>query len=387
MSKHALLSPSSAGRWLACTPSARLEAQFPDSSGEAAQEGTLAHSLCELILQYKLKLIKKNIYESKLKEIQANRFYDHAMHDHCDNYAVYVLEQFSAAQAHTKDAQLFLEQKLDMTDYVEEGFGTGDAVIIADGVLDLTDFKYGKGVPVTAVENKQMMLYGLGALKDYGFLYDIHTVRMTIYQPRLDTISVWEISVVELYKWAEDELRPKAVQAFKGEGEYAPGSHCRFCKAKAVCRANADYNLELAKHDFKPAPTLKDEEISDILDRADGFTQWLKAVEEYALDQAVNHGKKWPGHKLVEGRSNRQYTDEAKVAEVLKRSYAEDIIYQPQKLRGITDMEKVLGKKEFAELLKNLIIKPPGKPALVPESDKRPEYNSTESAIRDFAEN
>lgn len=385
MRTHALLAPSSASRWLACTPSARLEEKFPDKAGQAAQEGTLAHALGELLIFRKQKIVSKAVFEKELKGIQENALYDAAMLEYCEQYAVYILEQYNAAKAHTKDAQIFLEQKLDMTDYVPEGYGTGDVVIIADGVMDMIDLKYGKGVPVSAVENRQMMLYALGALREFDFLYDIQTVRMTIYQPRLDTISVWEISVNELRQWAEVELKPRAAMAFEGKGEYAPGTHCRFCKAKAVCKANADKNLEIAQYEFKDNALLSDEDITDILNRAEQFSQWLSGVQEHAFNEALN-GKKWPGWKLVEGRSNRRYADQSAVADkLIKEGFKEETIYKPKELLTITAMEKAITKKVFDATLSDLIIKPPGKPALVPESDKRPELNSVASAIEDFS--
>lgn len=387
MAAHAILSPSSASRWLACTRSARLEQQFPDRSGAAASEGTLAHSLGELMISSKTKRILKATYTKGLKDIKSNSQFEDAMLDYMDDYATYVVEQFSKAQAHTKDAILFLEQKLNLTDYVPDGFGTGDVVIIADRVMDIIDLKYGKGVPVSAVNNKQMMLYSLGALREFDYMYDIQIVRMTIYQPRIDNISTFEMSVADLKEWAENELKPRAALAFAGEGEFAPGEACRFCKAAATCKANADYNLELAKYEFKSGDLLEDEEVSGILNRADMFTKWLNAVEDYALQEAVVNGKKWPGYKLVEGRSNRAYTDEAKVAEVLtSKGLSEDSIYSPRKLLGITAMEKALGKSDFSTYLSSLVVKPAGKPTLAPVSDKRPEYNSNDGAAMDFAE-
>lgn len=382
---HAVLSPSAAERWLSCTRSARLEQQFPDSAGEAAKEGTLAHSLAELIVRRHINQVTAKDYKKALAEIEKNKYYDAAMFEHCDNYATFILEQFAEAQSHTKDAILFLEQKLDLTAYIPEGFGTGDAIIIADHVLVINDLKYGKGVPVSSENNRQMMLYSLGALEAYDILYDIREVRMNIFQPRIDNSSTWQIPVDELRNWAETELKPRAALAFAGEGDFAPGKHCRFCKARAVCKANADYNLELAQHEFKAAELLEDADISAILDRADTFKKWLAGVEEYALHEAVNNGKKWPGYKVVEGRSNRKYSDEETVASALiQNGYKEDQIYS-KALLGITALEKSIGKGPFNSLLGEYLVKPPGKPALVPESDKRPEYNSTESAALDFA--
>lgn len=385
---HAILSPSGASRWLACTPSARLEQQFPNNSSNAAAEGTLAHSLGELMIRLKANHIDTAEYLELLKPLTQSEYYNEEMHWHMGEYAGFVMEQFNTAKAHTKDAILLLEQKLNLTDFVPEGFGTGDVVIIADHVLDFTDLKYGKGVPVSAHENKQMMLYALGALNEFGYMYDIKKVRMTIYQPRLDSISTYELTVEELMAWAENELKPKAQLAFNGEGEYSPGEACRFCRAKAVCKANADYNLQLAKYDFMDATLLGDDEIADILSRADNFTKWLNAVSEHALAEAVNNGKRWPGYKLVEGRSNRAYTDTEKILNVLTVEASYDVakVTEPVKLLPITKLEKAIDKADFQTFVTPYVVKPPGKPALVPASDKRPEYNSAEGAALDFQE-
>lgn len=385
MSKHAVLSPSGASRWLECTPSARLEQQFPDRSGDAAAEGTVAHALAELLVKKHLGLIPYGEYAEAVAEISQSKYFDAAMERHCEDYAVFVVEQLAEAQKHTPDALIFLERKLDLTEYVPEGFGTGDCVIIADTMMIIIDLKYGKGVPVSAENNKQMMLYSLGALSDFDYIYNISDVRMVIFQPRLDSISTWETPVAELRNWSELELKPRAALAFEGKGEYQPGLHCRFCKAKAVCKANADYNLQLARYEFKDPNVLDEEAVADILHRAEQFYNWLKGVEDYALTEAVTNGKKWPGFKLVEGRSNRKYADTDKISDILKRQYAEDLIFKPQELRGITELEKVIGKKEFGTLVGEYIIKPPGKPTLAPESDKRAEFNSTEAAALDFA--
>lgn len=385
MTAHALLSPSGASRWLACTPSARLEATFPDKGSEAADEGTLAHALAELVILGKLKYATKATLKKDSDKIKEHRLYDGAMLEHVEQYAVFVMERFADAGQRSNDPQIFLEQRLDLTDYAPESFGTGDVIIIAEGVLDLIDLKYGKGVPVSAVENKQMLLYALGALKEFDWMYDIETVRMTIYQPRLDNFSTWDISVPDLKAWAENFLKPKALAAFNGDGEYVPGDHCRFCKAKAVCKANADKNLEIVQYEFRQGGLLRDDEVADILNQADTIKQWLSAVEEMALAASVNEGKKWPGWKLVEGRSNRQYSDQQAISDrLIEEGFTEEMIFKPKALIGITEMEKAIGKKIFAEHLGDLVIKPPGKPTLVPESDKRPEYNSQESAVADF---
>lgn len=386
MRSHALLSPSSAYRWLACTPSAKLESTFPESSSTYADEGTLAHSISELIIMWRLNQVTEPVYEQAMDEYRQHELYEPAMEEHCDNYAVFVIEQFHAAKVRTIDARLFLEQKFDLSDYIPEGYGHVDVSIIADGVLDITDLKYGKGVPVSAINNQQLKLYGLGALKQFDYLYDIRTVRMTVFQPRIDNVNTWEISVTDLLQWAETELKTLAAMAFEGEGEYVPGDHCRFCKAKPVCKKLADYNLQLAQYDFRNPDLLIDEEVTDILDRVDLFKNWVESVEAYALDQAVKHGKQWPGYKVVEGRSNRKYSNETAIANLLReKGHGDDVIFK-KSLYGITELTKLLGKKQFDLIVSPLLVKPPGKPALVAAADPRPAISSLENARQDFAE-
>lgn len=386
MSSHAVLSPSAAERWLNCTPSARLEEQIADSRSEAASEGTLAHRLGELMISFKLGRLDLLDYADIGEVIMSNPLYDPAMSDHMESYSSYVVECFDTIKAGTKDALIFLEQHLDLTDYIPEGFGTGDVVIIADGTMDIIDLKYGKGVPVSAENNKQMMLYSLGALREFDFMYAIDTVRMTIYQPRIDNITTWSLPVELLRAWANVELKQRAELAFRGAGHFATGAHCRFCKAKPVCKAYADMNMEIAKYDFQEPPSqfIDEEAIADILKRSDAFKNWLSSIEDYALSEAINNNKKWPGFKLVAGRSNRTYTDEQAVAKkLISKGLKEDAIYEKY-LLGITAMEKKLGKNTFQSYLGDLVIKPPGKPTLVLNTDKRPEYNSAESAKKDF---
>ena len=384
---HALLSASGAERWLNCTPSARLEDERPNTSGKAAEEGTLAHELAELLLKKELKLVTSQEFELALGWIVGNDLYDAAMQDHCENYVVFVMEKFAEAKTRSKDAQIFLEKKVDLAFLIPEGKGIIDTPIVSDGLLDVIDLKYGKGVAVTADENKQLKLYALGLLEEWDIMYDLHTIRLTIYQPRLDSVSSFEIKAAELKAWGEEYVRPRAVLAFKGEGEFSPGKHCQFCRVRAECRANAEFNLQIAKHDFKNPDLLEPEDIADILTREKMFQSWLTSVTEFALDQAVNHSVKWPGFKLVEGRSNRKYADEEKVVVALvKAGFDSSNLYKPLEVLGITAMEKVVGKKQFDVLLSPLIVKPPGKPSLVPASDKRPELNSLEMAKADFAE-
>lgn len=384
MRKHALLSPSSAERWLSCTPSARLEENFPDRAGEAAAEGTVAHALGELLLQFAKGDITQKKYSAELKNICESEYYSEDMFHIMCGYRDFVLSAWEEAKKITPDAELLLETKLDLREWIEDGFGTGDAQIIADKTLRIIDLKYGKGVVVSALDNKQMMLYALGAIREALIFYDIEEVTMTIYQPRTDNISDFTMKVADLLEWAEAELKPKAELAYAGDGDFKVGGHCLFCKAKVRCRAYAEKQLEIAKYDFRSADLLNEEEVADILNRASDLKNWLGKVEEHALTEAVENGVRWPGYKLVEGRSNRMYADQDKVAERLTESGIPEAVIYEKKMLGITAMERAITKKTFTELLSDLIIKPQGKPTLVPESDKRPEWSSTESAINDF---
>ena len=375
MGRHALLSASSSKRWLNCTPSARLEEQFPSDSGSVyAEEGTAAHALAE----HKLKRMLKRRSKRPVSDYDCDE-----MEECTDEYMAYAMEQIELAKQACRDPVVLIEQHLDYSAYVPEGFGTGDLLIVADGTLTVIDLKYGKGVAVEAEHNPQMMLYGLGALELFDAIYDIDTVRMTIFQPRLESVSTWEISVEDLKKWTEAELKPKAELAIKGEGEFQCGSWCRFCKAKNTCRARAEEYLKLAQMEFQPPALLTDEEIAEVLKVADDLAKWSADVYAFATDEAITHGKKWTGFKLVEGRSNRKYTDEEEVAETAKEAGFLDIYKST--LVGITEMEKLMGKKKFAEVLGKLVYKPQGKITLVTESDKR-QAVETVTAEADFKE-
>ncbi|MBB6716341.1 DUF2800 domain-containing protein [Clostridium gasigenes] len=380
MAKHALLSASGATRWLACPPSARLEQNYENKTSEFAQEGTLAHELGELSLQKELKIISTRKFNTEFKKIQASVLFTKDMPDYVEMYVETCLERVSAAKATTKDAVVSLEQKLDFSQWVPEGFGTGDMVIIADGTIEIIDLKYGKGIAVSAINNKQMRLYALGAIAEFGFLYDIETVKMTIVQPRLNSISTDTINAEDLLKWADEVLSPTAQLAFKGEGEFCSGDHCGFCNAKAVCKARADKNMELAKYEFEAPKVLDYADIAFILSRAGELAKWAKDVQEYALAKAIE-GEEFPGYKVVEGKSNRKWISEDKVGEVLLgHGFLESIIYT-KKLTGITNMETAVGKKEVFRILGDYIVKPPGKPTLVPETDKREVFNPS---VEDF---
>lgn len=375
MGEHALLSASSAFRWMACPPSARLEEGFSDKTSEYAAEGTLAHELGEINLRSDLGEINTRTYNSRLKKIKENEFFTADMIDYVELYNDTCMEKVSEARALTPDAIFRIEQKLDYSEWVPEGFGTGDFVIIADDTMEIVDLKYGKGIPVSAKGNKQMRLYALGAISEFSFLYDIKKVKMTIVQPRLDNISTDEIAADELLKWAKDVLKPTAELAFKGEGDFCAGEHCGFCRAKSVCKARADKNLELARYEFRTTTTLSEEDIADILGKAEELQKWAKDVQDYALEQALQ-GIHYKGWKVVEGRANRKYADTDKVAEILlANEYTEDKIYKPKELQGLTNMEKLVGKKKLITLVGDYIEKPQGKPVLVPKDDKRPEFN------------
>lgn len=374
MGKHALLSASSSHRWLNCNPSARLELEFDDRTSNAAAEGTAAHALCEHKL---LKVLK--IHSKK----PTSPFDCDEMDEHCNNYVGFVMEQLELAKQHCKDPLVLIEQKLDFSEYVPDGFGTGDCVIIADEIIHIIDFKYGQGVFVHAENNPQMMLYALGALTLFDSLYDISEISMTIYQPRRENVSTWTISTSDLYDWADNTLKPNAELAFNGEGEYCSGEWCGFCKAKNKCRARAEKNLQLAKYEFTLPPLLTNEEIEDILLKLDELTKWANEIFVYATDAATNHGKQWKGFKVVEGRSVRKFSDETAVVKAAENAGYHDIYNKS--LLGITAMEKYLGKTKFNELLGSYVIKPSGKPALVPASDKRPAITKSD-AINDFNE-
>lgn len=382
---HARLSASGSKKWLNCPGSIRLEEKFDDSGSEYAAEGTTAHSLAELKLRLALKTISRPRYNKKTAELELND----EMQEYTDGYRDYVLERWNALRtACCADSRLLVEERIDLTDYVPEGFGTGDAVLVGQGVLEIIDLKYGKGVKVEAEENPQLMLYALGALVAYDWLYGIETVRMHIYQPRIDNVDMWECTADKLLGWGEYVER-RAALALEDDAPCYAGKYCDegFCKARAVCRAYNEEKLKLAYLDFKKPAELSEEEIAEVLDQADALAKWAKAVSDYALDQALNHGAKFPGFKLVEGRSNRSYTDEAAVIAAItdKTDYTEADL-TVKKIKGVTEMEKLLGKKIFASVLEGLVVKPQGKPVLVHTEDKRPEISSVDNAKKDFAE-
>ena len=374
MSKHALLTASGSKRWLSCPPSARLEATFTDKETTAAAEGTAAHALAE----YKVKRALRYFCKRPVSE-----FEDEVMDQATDDYAAFILEQMSEMRKAGAEPTVMVETRLDFSDWVPDGFGTGDCIIIGGDTLHIVDLKYGAGVLVEAEGNSQMRLYALGAIQQFGCLYDVKTVFMTIFQPRRDNVSTATMTVEELMAWAETELRPKAELAFAGEGEYHPGSWCLFCKAADRCRARAEENLKLAREEFGLPPLLTDEEIETLLPRLPDMVKWANDLQAYALDAAVNHGKHWDGFKLVEGRSIRRYADEEAVAKAAEENGYRDIYRKA--LINLGEMERLMGKKRFNEILGAYIVKPAGKPTLVPVSDKRPAITVNDVKV-DFKE-
>ena len=372
MANHAYLSASASHRWMACPPSARLCAQEDDRTSEYAIQGSCAHELGQFLVEQALGRECRDPTEDLT-------YYNAEMQEAAEAYRDFVMEQVNAAKALCREPLVCVEQTLDYSKWVQHGYGTGDCVIVADGMLHVIDLKFGVGILVSADHNSQLMCYALGALDTFGCLYDFDRVRLSIFQPRRDNVDTWETSKAELLRWAEEVLAPVARLAYKGEGEFKAGDHCQFCKVKATCRKRAEYAMELAKYDFAAPPILNEDEIAAILPQIDNLVAWAEDLKAWALQQALS-GVRYPGFKLVEGRSIRKYTDETAVAEAVIRAGFDPF---EKKLLGITAMQRQLGKKKFDELLNGLIIKPKGKPVLVPASDKRAEMNS---AANDFME-
>lgn len=397
--KHAILSPSAAHRWLHCTPAPRVEAEFPETTSEYAEEGRLAHSVCELAAKKKFTVMNNRTYNSRLKKLKADPKWDDEMLSTAATYVEHLTEH---AMRFEHAPYVALEVQVDITDYAPEAFGTCDCVMIGGDELIITDYKHGKGVPVSAQDNPQMLLYALGALKLYRPIYGDMIRRVSTYidQPRLGSYDGASMTVEELLAWGES-IKPKAAAAFMGTGEFAPGEWCRLCRAKAKCRARANQNTALedfkdciplgrsipmqAEYDatgFKPSNCLTDEEIGALLVRAEGLVAWYNDLKEYALAACLN-GKTIPGWKAVEGRSTRAWTDQDAALDALMAGGVEEAIIYDRVPKTLAQLEKVIGKQRFGELVGGMIIKSPGKPALAAESDKRPAYNG---AAADFSE-
>lgn len=383
MAQHAILSASGSHRWLHCTPSALLEKDVPDSGSDYAREGSLAHA-------YSAKALKESLgIGTKGEDIEIEKLQDYftdEMPGHVETYTDIVLGKFEEAKKSTPDAVLMVEQRLDFSKYIPEGFGTGDAIIVADGTLEICDFKYGKGVEVSAIANSQMMIYALGAYERFSDEYRIERVRMTIIQPRIGNLSEYELEIDQLLYWADNVLTPTAKKAIKGEGEQVAGDWCQFCKVKCQCKALAKRcteDFDALQESGTTAELMTNDDIARLLPKLSDIKKWAEAVGEYALDRALK-GDKFPGYKLVEGRSIRKIIDEeAAASKLTAEGFNADNLYKPRALKGITDLEGIVGKKNLATLLDGILVKPQGKPALVPESDKRPPLNSN-SAESDF---
>lgn len=372
MGAHARFSPSSSSRYLNCPPALLLEEQFEDEQSPYAAEGSAGHRMAEYLINKHLKRRDKR---------PVSDYYSDELLEAVDDYVAYVIGQIEEAKRICSSPVFAVEQRVDLRWYVQDCFGTADMVIITDKKIQIIDLKLGKGVMVDAEENVQLMIYGLGVLDMADMLFDIETVELTIEQPRLEHFSTWEISAEELRTWGKEVLEPRAKMALSGEGEFKAGDHCRFCKARFQCRARAEEFLKLAQMEFKEPDLLTDEEMAEVLSKADDLKKWAEEVYAYAQNEAVVHHKEWPGFKLVMGRSNRKYTDEEEVAEAAKKAGYTDIF--KSSLIGITEMERLMGKKKFKEILGAYVYKPDGKVTLVPDSDKREAVNVS-TAEADF---
>lgn len=370
---HALLSASSAHRWLNCPPSAKASSGVVDEPSDAALQGTAAHALAEYKLLRSLKRRARR---------PASEWIDEEMETLTDDYVAFVHEHLAQAKGSCSDPQVYVEQRLDYSHLAPGGFGTGDCVILAEPTLHVIDLKYGQGIQVSPVENPQLMLYGLGALSAFDALYDITEVSLSIFQPRRSNVETWTIPAADLIEWGETTVKPIAQIAAAGGGEYKAGAWCQFCRIAPTCRARANANLEMARHEFAAPAELTVDEVAEVLARIPELKAWAGDVEAWALAQA-QAGTTIPGFKVAAGRSVRRYADEQAVAEAAKQAGFTDI--WDKKLIGITAMQRLMGRATFTEVLGGLVVKPDGKPTLVPESDKRPPIARVDAST-DFQE-
>lgn len=378
---HALLSASSAARWLHCTAAPRLEAQFPETNSHYAEEGRLAHAICELkVIKHFTMQIKPRAFTAKLNKLKAAPLYNDEMDKTSDLYIEHLSER---AMQYCTRPNVAAEVRVDFGDYVPEGYGTCDCIMIGGDTLSIVDYKHGQGVPVSAENNPQMRLYALGALRRYAPVFGdtIEFVSMTIDQPRIQSeVSTETITVEELRAWGES-IKPIAQEAFSGEGRFCAGEWCRFCRARATCRARAEQNLALEEFKQHDIHTLTDAEIGDCLARGANLVKWYKDLEDYALS-ALIRGESIPGWKAVAGRSIRTFSNQdAALAAAIAAGYDESLVYD-RKPKTLTELEKLMGKAEFADKLGSFVVKPLGKPTLAPKSDKREPYSP---AAADFA--
>ncbi len=366
--KHAVLGASSAHRWINCPPSAQLCAAQPDTVSPYAEEGTQAHAVCEY-------MIHKTLLGDQTEDLGFEPTDE--MIEAARGYRDFIVREMGKE----KCWQLCVEQRVDYSEWAPGGFGTVDCLAVTDGAMMIFDFKYGQGVQVSAENNPQMMCYALGGLAMFGTLYSIYDVTMSIYQPRIGNISTWTITVPDLLIWAKEVLEPAAQLAYSGGGEAKAGDWCRFCRIKATCKALAEQNMELVKLDFPTPLGMTYEEMAQILPKLDMLRDWAESVKDYALDQALR-GARIPGYKLVEGRSVRKFRSEADACLKIKTAGFNPYI---TKMKGLTELQREMGRKKFDEICGEELIKPAGKPALVPVTDKRPEIDL--SAAADFADN
>ena len=373
-SVHARFSPSSANRRIHCPPSLLLEEQFEEGESVYAAEGTAGHAMAEHLLRKYLKQRTKR---------PTSEFYTDELLEAVDEYVSFVTGEIEDARRESPHPILLVEQRVDASDYVTECFGTADMVIITEKVAHIIDLKLGKGVEVNAEENPQLMIYGLGVLAMAEALYEIGTVRMTIFQPRLKNASTWSVSPDDLKRWGNEVLRPAGAQALLGAGDFSAGTWCRFCRARNQCRARAKSFLAMTKLEFQQPALLSDEEVAEVIAKADELSKWAADVYAFAQDEAIIHGKQWPGYKVVEGRSNRKYTSDEDVMSAATQAGYKDIY--KRSLIGITEMERLMGKDNFNRILGALVYKPNGKLTLVPDSDKRESITNT-TAKADFEE-
>lgn len=405
---HALLGASSAHRWLACTRSARMEENMPKEDNAYTEEGHEAHEYAEVEVEYRLGRINNRSYAGRMKKHRASKWWGTEMEEAVGSYAQLIADTAAELDAEGLAPVVELEQRVDYSEFVPGGFGTADAVILSEGRLHVIDLKYGKGVPVSAQDNPQLRLYALGAALKYRIIYDFEDVAMTIVQPRLGSVSTDVVPLADLMDWAEDVVEPRAREAWDGRGDFCPGDvQCRFCRVRGTCHARAEAMMEVAKAEFgmadldrfdgiaamadpasKPDPELLNvDETAALLAVLPAIERWAKDVQEHALAQARDHGARYPGWKLVEGRSSRKISDPKAAAKELRAmGHTAGDYYREPELKTITALEKMLGRTAFNDALGNLVIKPQGKPALVPEADKRPEIGSAESAKDDFAD-
>lgn len=385
MTAHALLSASGAERWINCPPSARLQEQFPDTTSEYAQEGTLAHELGELKLLRAFNHIGDSEFSTRKAGISTHELYSREMEQHTDEYLDFISRE---SLSYKYKPAVMIEKRVNYSSFAPEGFGTADCLIVGGGTLTVIDFKYGKGVKVDAEHNPQMMLYGLGALAEYSILFDVQKVKLCVVQPRLNNFSEWEIAADELMHWGNHVIRPAAELAFKGEGKASAGKHCRFCKAKAVCRARAENNMSLSS--FAPVKpeqlkeVLSNEEIGELIEKAEDLERWAGDLKEWALSSCLN-GEDIPGWKAVEGRSSRRFNDPDSAFRKLISSGIDEAMLYERKPLSLAALEKVVGKKDFSAILAEDIVKSAGKPTLAKESDKREKITNKVSAAQDFA--